>query len=89
MRPNEDSFLESLEADEIGRNAAQGGVNVLSNDGATISYIPKGPVLEHLRKIQDEHRIKVEKYKELAQNLRTKYTTFEGESQRHYARIIK
>lgn len=54
-----------------------------------VEYIPKGPVMEHLRMLEEKQREKEEKYKKYAIDLKQKYSKFEYESQKHYAEILK
>ena len=58
-------------------------------ESTTTDYIPKKPVMEHLKKVEMRHQEKVQLYKQYTIDLREKYQKFEVESQRHYANIIK
>lgn len=54
-----------------------------------VDYIPKEPVMEHLKKVEMRHNQKVQQYKQYTLDLKEKYREFEVESRRHYADIIK
>jgi len=54
-----------------------------------VEYIPKAPVIEHLKNLEAEQADKVAKYKQYAIDLKSKYQKFEFEAQRHYAQILK
>ena len=56
---------------------------------STTDYIPKKPVMEHLKRVELRHNEKVQLYKQYTIDLKEKYHKFEVESQRHYANIIK
>jgi len=58
-------------------------------ESTTTDYIPKKPVMEHLKKVEMRHQEKVQLYKQYTIDLREKYQKFEVESQRHYSNIIK
>ena len=45
-----------------------------------VEYIPKGPVMDHLRMLEEKQREKEEKYKKYAVDLKQKYSKFEYES---------
>ena len=46
----------------------------------TIDYIPKKPSMEHLKKIDRQHKEKVEKYKVYAHDLKERYQKYEIDS---------
>ncbi len=58
------------------------------NDGDG-DFIPKQPIIDHLEKIKQKNKDKVNKYKSFAIDLKNKYKVEQDESKKHYSNFIK